>query len=107
MSGATKSLPEKYIQKLEPWDLHELKSYEPAFLSGEIDIRHGQTELALIDYREAVARDPGHALAWSGLLRASMHIRDLEVARFAYGKLAPLSAVLSNRMADEFPEVLQ
>lgn len=31
---ATKSLPEKYIQKLEPWDLHELKSYEPAFLSG-------------------------------------------------------------------------
>jgi DNA-directed RNA polymerase subunit RPC12/RpoP len=31
---ATKSLPEKYINKLEPWDLHELKSYEPAFLSG-------------------------------------------------------------------------
>ena len=31
---ATKSLPEKYIEKLEPWDLNELKSYEPAFLSG-------------------------------------------------------------------------
>jgi DNA-directed RNA polymerase subunit RPC12/RpoP len=31
---ATRSLPEKYIQKLEPWDLQELKSYEPAFLSG-------------------------------------------------------------------------
>ena len=31
---ATKSLPEKYLQKLEPWDLHELKSYEPAYLSG-------------------------------------------------------------------------
>lgn len=31
---ATKSLPEKYIEKLEPWDLHELKSYEPAYLSG-------------------------------------------------------------------------
>ena len=31
---ATKSLPEKYIKKLEPWDLEELKSYEPAFLSG-------------------------------------------------------------------------
>ncbi|HMS40190.1 MAG TPA: hypothetical protein PKE69_08195 [Pyrinomonadaceae bacterium] len=31
---ATKSLPEAYIKKLEPWDLHELKSYEPAFLSG-------------------------------------------------------------------------
>jgi DNA-directed RNA polymerase subunit RPC12/RpoP len=31
---ATKSLPQKYIENLEPWDLHELKSYEPAFLSG-------------------------------------------------------------------------
>lgn len=31
---ATTSLPEKYIQKLEPWDLENLKSYEPAFLSG-------------------------------------------------------------------------
>jgi DNA-directed RNA polymerase subunit RPC12/RpoP len=31
---ATRSLPEKYIERLEPWDLHELKSYEPAFLSG-------------------------------------------------------------------------
>jgi DNA-directed RNA polymerase subunit RPC12/RpoP len=31
---ATKSLPEKYIKRLEPWDLHELKSYEPAYLSG-------------------------------------------------------------------------
>lgn len=31
---ATTSLPEKYIKKLEPWDLDQLKSYEPAFLSG-------------------------------------------------------------------------
>jgi DNA-directed RNA polymerase subunit RPC12/RpoP len=31
---ATRSLPEKYIERLEPWDLNELKSYEPAFLSG-------------------------------------------------------------------------
>ena len=31
---ATRSLPEKYIEKLEPWDLQELKSYEPAYLSG-------------------------------------------------------------------------
>ena len=92
---------------LSQWQLDEPSSAEPAFLSGEIDIRHGQPELALIDYRKAVARDPGHALAWSGLLRASMHTREMEVARFAYGKLASLSAVLSNRMADEFPEVLQ
>jgi DNA-directed RNA polymerase subunit RPC12/RpoP len=31
---ATKSLPDKYLERLEPWDLQELKSYEPAFLSG-------------------------------------------------------------------------
>jgi DNA-directed RNA polymerase subunit RPC12/RpoP len=31
---ATRSLPEKYIERLEPWDLQELKSYEPAYLSG-------------------------------------------------------------------------
>ena len=31
---ATKSLPQKYLDKLEPWDFNELKSYEPAFLSG-------------------------------------------------------------------------
>lgn len=31
---ATTSLPEKYISRLEPWDLQELKPYEPAYLSG-------------------------------------------------------------------------
>lgn len=31
---ATLSLSEKYLRRLEPWDLESLKSYEPAFLSG-------------------------------------------------------------------------
>lgn len=31
---ATKSLSKKYLDALEPWDLEELKSYEPAYLSG-------------------------------------------------------------------------
>ena len=31
---ATKSLPKDYLDGLEPWDLAELKSYEPAYLSG-------------------------------------------------------------------------
>ncbi len=31
---ATKSLPEEYLIELEPWDLPELKSYDPAFLAG-------------------------------------------------------------------------
>ena len=69
--------------------------------------QHPKAELALIEYREAVARDPDHALAWCGLVRASMRARDLDVARQAYERLAALSAVLSNRIADEFPEVLQ
>ncbi len=31
---ATKSLPQKYLDKLSPWDFSELRPYEPAFLSG-------------------------------------------------------------------------
>jgi DNA-directed RNA polymerase subunit RPC12/RpoP len=31
---ATTSLSEKHLQRLEPWDLDQLRSYEPAFLSG-------------------------------------------------------------------------
>ena len=31
---ATKSLPQKYLEALEPWDFAELKPYEPAYLSG-------------------------------------------------------------------------
>lgn len=31
---ATKSLPKKYLDALEPWDFQELKPYEPAYLSG-------------------------------------------------------------------------
>lgn len=31
---ATTSLPDHYLRRLEPWDLHELKPYEPAYLSG-------------------------------------------------------------------------
>jgi DNA-directed RNA polymerase subunit RPC12/RpoP len=31
---ATKSLSEKYLQKLEPWDLQDLKPFEPAYLAG-------------------------------------------------------------------------
>lgn len=31
---ATKSLSKQHLDELEPWDLAELKSYEPAFLSG-------------------------------------------------------------------------
>lgn len=31
---ATVSLPQRYLASLEPWDLAEIKSYEPAFLAG-------------------------------------------------------------------------
>jgi serine protease Do len=92
---------------LSQWKLDEPSSAEPVFLSGELDSRRGRTAQALIAYREAVARDPEHALAWSGLVRVLMRAREVDLARQAYGRLVPLSAVLSNRMANEFPEVLQ
>ena len=92
---------------LSQWKLDEPSSAEPAYLSGELDSRRGQTALALIEYREAVARDPEHALAWNALVRTSMLSRDVGLARQAYVRLVSLSAVLSSRIAHEFPEVLQ
>jgi hypothetical protein len=41
------------------------------------------------------------------LLRASLKARLTDGARQAYAKLVALSPVLSARMANEFPEVLQ
>jgi LSD1 subclass zinc finger protein len=32
--AATKSVPRKYLDKLEPWTLSSVKSYDPAYLSG-------------------------------------------------------------------------
>jgi hypothetical protein len=92
---------------LSQWHFDEPSSAEPAFLSGELDSRRGQTALAVSEYREAVARDPQHALAWSRLVRACMQVREMDLARQAYGRLVALSAALSSRIADEFPEVLQ
>jgi len=92
---------------LSQWKLDEPSSAEPVFLSGELDIRRGRTAMALTEYREAVARDPGHALAWNGLVRASMRSREMGLARQAYSRLVSLSAVLSSRIAHEFPEILR
>ena len=98
---------DELLALLSRWKLDEPSSAEPVFLSGEFDSRRGLTVLALTEYSEAVARDPGHALAWCGLVRSAMHARNIELARQAYGRLVSLSAVLSSRIADEFPEVLQ
>jgi serine protease Do len=92
---------------LSLWQHDEPLSAEPAFLAGELDSHRNDMQQALIDYREAVTRDPAHALAWCGLLRASVKARMTDSARQAYSKLVSLSSVLSSRMANEFPEVLQ
>jgi len=92
---------------LSQWKLDEPLSAEPVFLSGELDSRRGRMALALTAYREAVSRDPEHALAWCGLVRASMRAREVDLARTAYARLVSLSNVLSGRIATEFPEVLQ
>jgi hypothetical protein len=44
---SSKSLPENFANELEPWDLHELKTYDDKFLSGfvtesyQIDLKFG------------------------------------------------------------------
>ena len=45
--NASKSLPEKLANELEPWDLHELKAFNEQFLTGfvteqyQIDVKEG------------------------------------------------------------------
>ena len=92
---------------LSEWKRDEPSNAEPVFLAGELESRQGRTATALIEYRKAVALDPDHALAWTGLVRESMRSRELDLARRAYGRLVSLSSALSSRIADEFPEVLQ
>ena len=45
LTVATKSLPEKYISKLEPWDLENLVPFDKSYLSGFITEKY-QIELA-------------------------------------------------------------
>jgi DNA-directed RNA polymerase subunit RPC12/RpoP len=65
---ATKSLPPARLTALEPWDLTELKAYEPAYLSGykaqryQVDLAEGferAKEFAAAVVREDVRRDIG------------------------------------------------
>jgi hypothetical protein len=104
-------MSEERWDQLQPlllqWQVAEPLSADPAFFLGELDSRRDRDVEAISEYREAVARDPGHALAWNGLVRASVRLRDLDLARRAYAKLASLSIVLSGRIAAEFPEVSQ
>src|SRR6185295_19394920 len=52
--AATTSLPQHRLDALQPWDLQELKSYEPAFLSGfkaqryQVDLAQGFEEVKKI-----------------------------------------------------------
>lgn len=65
---ATKSLPEKYIYKLEPWDLQNLEPFNKAYLSGfvtekyQIDLAQGfeiAKEVASSRIHQSVCRDIG------------------------------------------------
>lgn len=65
---ASKSLPKKYTEKLEPWDLNNLVIYEESFLSGfrtetyQIDMKDGFSEAKIkMDpvIRQTVKRDIG------------------------------------------------
>lgn len=66
--GATRSLPEKYVQKLEPWDMENLIPFDKSYLSGfitekyQIDIKEGFEMAKVIAdprIRDAVRHDIG------------------------------------------------
>lgn len=65
---ASNTLPEKLIEKLEPWDLHNVQPYNDSYLSGfrteryQVDLRHGfqcAREIADTTIRNLVERDIG------------------------------------------------
>lgn len=65
---ASHSLPRKIADKLEPWDLENLVSYEPSYLSGfraeryQVDLEEGFGEAKMImdkDIRLAIKKDIG------------------------------------------------
>lgn len=65
---ATKSLPERYIKKLEPWDLENLVPYDKNFLSGfisekyQVDLKEGfeiAKTIADNEIRSSVRKDIG------------------------------------------------
>ncbi len=65
---ASKSLPKKHADNLEPWDLHNLEPYNDAFLSGfrtesyQVDLETGMDEAKTVmddKIRQSVERDIG------------------------------------------------
>ena len=65
---ASKSLPEKYVRELEPWDLPNLKPFEESFLSGFIsekyqrNLKEGFEEAKIVmdnTIRQTIRRDIG------------------------------------------------
>ena len=68
LTPATKSLPERYIKKLEPWDLENLVPYDKSYLSGfitekyQVDFKDGFKEAKTIadkEIRSLVRKDIG------------------------------------------------
>lgn len=68
LTPASKSLPEKYINKLEPWDLENLVPYDKNYLSGfvtekyQVDLKEGfeiSKSIADDKIRDLVRRDIG------------------------------------------------
>ncbi|MBN1182852.1 MAG: TFIIB-type zinc ribbon-containing protein [Bacteroidales bacterium] len=66
--AATKSLPMKYLNRLEPWDLNNLEAFNPSFLAGyitqkyQVDLKEG-FEVAKgimdVEIRRTINRDIG------------------------------------------------
>lgn len=65
---ATKSLPIKYVNKLEPWDMQNLETFNPNYLAGyitqkyQVDLKEGfelAKDIMDIEIRNTIRRDIG------------------------------------------------
>jgi len=87
------------------WNRDEPDNAEPMYVQAQTQARLGKTEAASWSYRQAIARDPRHALSWYGLTLVMLELDKADCARAAYARLAMLSPTLSRRAADAHPEL--
>jgi tetratricopeptide (TPR) repeat protein len=90
---------------LAEWSRNEQDNPEPMYIRAQIDRQRGRLEAASRWYRQAIARDPDHALSWLGLTETMVRIAGADCARVAYARLSTLSPALSRQAADAHPEL--
>jgi hypothetical protein len=87
------------------WSREEPDDAEPLYLRARIEARVGDIEAALLSYREAVTRDPGHAPSWLAMAQTMLQMGRTGCAGAAYARLAALSPALARQAAGVNPEL--